>query len=350
MEINFATSEDEAKEKYGKFENTDPFPEIPQALLNSADIHDYVRTTGMIYPFFPENLKPASYGIRLKGEYIFWLTPNERIHGWFDKLTEKDSDGDIVFTLKKNSIAFVQLESSFRFPSYLAARFDLKIRHIYQGILLGTGPLVDPGYEGNLYVPLHNLTNNDYKIKINSPVIWMEFTKLTPNAIWDKAYKSSNNRFGKYVPFTKARTKKTLSDYINDAYPNAPIISTIPGIIAEYDDRIKKSEDAVKSTVDSATKATNSFNRAVLIAMIGIFATIAFQMYNIQSKTVDYLQDYDSRLFDAHSELLEKQEGYIDLANKVVHLENQIKVLQEELKKVETNFPDKSKKSNNNAN
>ena len=48
-----ATNREDAKARYLQALDWDPFPEIPDALLNSADICDYVRVTGMIHPFNP---------------------------------------------------------------------------------------------------------------------------------------------------------------------------------------------------------------------------------------------------------------------------------------------------------
>jgi hypothetical protein len=50
----------------------DPFPDIQPALLNSADIYDYIAETGMIAPFYPASLKPASYEASLLGSLIWW--------------------------------------------------------------------------------------------------------------------------------------------------------------------------------------------------------------------------------------------------------------------------------------
>ncbi len=56
-----AASEAEALQRFLATRRCDPFPEIPPSLLNSADIHDYVRMTGMLQPFYPHKLKSASY-------------------------------------------------------------------------------------------------------------------------------------------------------------------------------------------------------------------------------------------------------------------------------------------------
>jgi deoxycytidine triphosphate deaminase len=139
------------------YSSWDPFPEIAPALLNSADISDYVRVTGMIYPFYKEKLKSASYPVAILGKLIYWDDE--------EKECQMDLQKGDYFTLKSNSIAFVTLEPMFRIPNYIALRFNFKITNVYRGILLGTGPLVDPGFVGKLSIPLHNLTSNDYLFK-----------------------------------------------------------------------------------------------------------------------------------------------------------------------------------------
>ena len=116
------------------------------------------------------------------------------------------------FVLRKNSIAFVTLEPMFRLPEFLALRFNLKITHIYRGILLGTGPLVDPGFVGRLSVPLHNLTTNDYTFVGGEALIWMEFTKLSSRPEWNptKATSSLVPHEGKLYKFPER--KKAFGD------------------------------------------------------------------------------------------------------------------------------------------
>jgi len=345
-ELNQNSELEEVKRKYNEFKEKDPFPEIAPALLNSSDIQDYAEKTGMIYPFYKDNLKPASYGIKIKGEYTYWDSPEKKISGKLENLTDKDEDGDIVFILKKNSIAYVQLEPEFRFPSYIAGRFNLKIKHIYQGILLGTGPLVDPGYEGSIYTPLHNLTNNDYKIKINKALVWMEFTKLSSNQIWNPKYKKSKGREGEYHPFDKLRLskKKTLSEYINDAFPNYPILSTISGFfddirksLGKLEDRINKSEVLVKETTDAATKINTTFNRVIVFSIIAICVALAltvFQAISINSKTIEYVKKYDDRQKEEYDKLLNHESDVLDLKKQIFDLNSKVETQKAEIEKL----------------
>jgi deoxycytidine triphosphate deaminase len=173
-EASFASTSAQAQTRYEEYGQTDPFPSIPPALLTSADLADYVAATGMVYPFHyeSEKLKPASYEVALIGPCVWYDATGARHY--------QDLKQGEEFILEANSIAFVTLEPEFRIPTYLAIRFNLRITQIYRGLLLGTGPLVDPGFTGRLSLPLHNWTDNDYVLVGGEGLIWIEVTKLSP--------------------------------------------------------------------------------------------------------------------------------------------------------------------------
>lgn len=331
-------SREDVIKKYTQYENSDPFPK-KVGLLNSADIQDYVDALGLIYPFDKSNLKPASYGVKLKGEYMYWNTREDRQYGMLEDIKDADSSGHKIFRLKKNSIAFVQLEPEFRFPIYIAARFNLRIKHIYQGLLLGTGPLVDPGFEGHIYIPLHNLTNNDYDIRIDEPLIWMEFTKLNDHHKWSKNATSHND----IVVLDKERMKqrRSLPDYINEAYPNAPIVSTIPDILFEtqknilkFDERIAQGEESIRAASDGVNRATNSFNRAVLISIIAVCTTLAvtiFQNLSVHYKTMDYVKDNDKKQQEFYSKYAINEHEIFALEKELFELTKKSQKQQDEI-------------------
>ena len=152
----------------------DPFPEIPPSLLAAEHIKKYVMATGAIAPFYTgggrhSRLKNASYEGRI-GEHAYVYNSQGML---------KNLDFQDELTVKANSIVFVECDLDFRLPDCLALRFNLQIRHVHRGLLLGTGPLVDPGYWGKLCIPLHNLTDEDYSIPLDDGLIWVEFTKTT---------------------------------------------------------------------------------------------------------------------------------------------------------------------------
>jgi deoxycytidine triphosphate deaminase len=152
----FPTDDDDAAARAALYSKIDPFRSVPSALLSSAEIHDYARVTGMLSPFYLDALKSASYEAHIGGSVIWWDEHGHR--------KEKEVSRGNTCILQPNSITFVQVEPVFRLPNYIAVRFNLRITHVHRGLLLGTGPLVDPGFEGKLLIPLHNLTSSEYNI------------------------------------------------------------------------------------------------------------------------------------------------------------------------------------------
>jgi deoxycytidine triphosphate deaminase len=272
MHLDFSYTEEQAEERYQKSFNKDPFPDIKPALLNSSDIQRYICETGMIHPFDENLLKPSSYALKLKGRCIYWDDKG--------KIFDKFIDNGMQFELCKNSIAFVTLEPLIKLPYYIAARFNLKIKHIYKGLLLGTGPLVDPGFNGFLSLPLHNLTNNNYTLRGGEELIWMEFTKLSPHNIWDKSVKEYK-KFP-YKPFNKGK-KRDVMDYIREAEPNRIIRSSIPEAIftsLEAGKKITKLEETFKN-----------YSIVALIVIVLSIAAIIIAGYNLVSSTLKLTND-----------------------------------------------------------
>ena len=127
----------------------DPFPRVPASLLSAEHIKDYVMKTGAIAPFYENGgrhsrLKMATYEGRI-GECAYLYNKQGRL---------ESLDFGEELTVKANSIVFVECDLNFRLPYYMALRFNLQIRHVHRGLLLGTGPLVDPRVLGQVMAPV----------------------------------------------------------------------------------------------------------------------------------------------------------------------------------------------------
>ena len=66
------TSPEDAEKLYQATIGADPFPNIQPALLNSADIHDYIEATGMVYPYYPKFMKSSSYEAQIGDRAFHW--------------------------------------------------------------------------------------------------------------------------------------------------------------------------------------------------------------------------------------------------------------------------------------
>ena len=166
------------------------------AVLRAEEVREYVQRYNLIIDrdnFIEDHLKGASYSMipdRAEG----WIVTRQ---GPRDKLELKANDRGEYFVVPPNSFVFIRLKELLRVPFYMIARFNLKIRYAYRGLLLGTGPQIDPGYAGRIYIPLHNFTNEEVDVYVNETFVSFEFARTTPL------------RFGKKMP-------KTLSEFYTE--------------------------------------------------------------------------------------------------------------------------------------
>jgi deoxycytidine triphosphate deaminase len=151
-----------------KWKYDDPHPDERGLLL--SDQIDELCNAGLIISsgYDRQFLKPASYTLTVGENYIDSNGKQQRL--------SKSGDS---FIFKKNSIVYVSAAEEFDLPYYIIARFNLRVHWVYEGILLGTGPQVDPGFRGRLSCPLYNLTNLDITIKRGQPFATIDFEKTT---------------------------------------------------------------------------------------------------------------------------------------------------------------------------
>lgn len=252
----FAKSFQDAEQRANYWENVDPLPSIAPALLNSADISDCVRMTGMIYPFHAEDLSGATYTVRLGGictyfdesenkrtkQCVFCVgeDPLDLPHAEDNKKKYKIENKLI---LKPNSIAFLTLEPVFQVPRYMVLRFNLKIPHIYKGLLLGTGPIVDPGFKGRLSIPLHNLTSNEYVFSSGDEIISIEVTKMSPIYKYNV---TPQTRLGKYI-VREIPNHRQVDQYLQRALEKTNSDSVVSSITSTTNEAKKTSKASYKS-------------------------------------------------------------------------------------------------------
>jgi len=286
----FATDDDDAARRFDVWRDKDPFLEIPSALLNTRDVLDYIAATGMICPFRPDlndltrTLKPATCAIPIGGLTLWWRDDPDDVRRPEELSRELVQEGD-GFIIEKNSIVYVTLEPFFRIPDYIAARFNLKIQSVYRGLLVGTGPLVDPGFVGRLSVPVHNLTSNDYHYRYGEPLVWMEFTKLSPIEKWqrrDEAVDLPQRGVGRYVEFpARKRNNLTVQDYLRHAH-DGPILSSIPVLVT----RAQQSAEAAKASVEDYQRRFRNVSIGVGLGVVLAVAAIVLASWQLW-KSID---------------------------------------------------------------
>ena len=164
--------------EFRRGDREDPHPNIPPSLLAAHHIVKYVSSTGAIAPFDASEearrLKKTTYEGRIGNKAYLFDSKGKMVNA---PIVREGNEELVV--IEANSIVFAECDLDFRLPDFIALRFNLHIRHVHRGLLLGTGPLVDPGYWGKLCIPLHNLTDENYLIPRTEGLIWIEFTKTS---------------------------------------------------------------------------------------------------------------------------------------------------------------------------
>jgi deoxycytidine triphosphate deaminase len=301
MQQQFAQSTADAQARFEKWSSTDPYPSVAPALLSSVEITDYVAATGMIFPFHVQEsgrtkLKPASYEVDLLGKLVYWDDDGAK--------REQDISQGQPFMLRRNSISFLELEPELRIPDYIALRFNLKIKHVYRGLLLGTGPLVDPGFCGKLFIPLHNLTDTDYFLRGGDGLIWMEFTKVSwpPPGVSKESPNDAPLRLGTYVQFPPAKRWMTLEAYLRQSGGEEAIRSSIPVEIH----RSRAAAEESKKAAEDARKRVDYVSIANIVALVLGLLGIVFVVYQMGS----IIMGSEQSIQDAVREMRQEQKDW----------------------------------------
>lgn len=300
-----------AEEKYQRYKLLDPFPNIPPALLNSAHIEKYIDKAVIISPFYRSDLRSAIYVSRIVDNVLIFKHKND--------YSPEYIDGNKEWIFFANSIAYININVYFRLPDYIAVRFNLRGKHIHRGLLLGTGPLVNPGYRGRILIPVHNLTNNDYIIEPNDEIIAIEFTKISPISTQVSEYEELDFE---YIPNKNEATPDSrvhLREALN-SQGTRTVISSMAGVREQFETRTEDARRAAK-TAENWVKIGISLP---FIVAAGIAISSFLLITNVDSDLRSSIKDVDESLIKYVNKLEEKiSELKLDIERlKQVVLEN----------------------------
>ena len=304
-----ATSQDDeaarlyARAMFDRWKDVDPFPNVAPALLNAADIDDYMRATAMVFPYDSIKRKTASYALSVGTEIAYWDADKP------ETAPIRTLPVGAQVTIPPNSLVYVRTAQEFQLPNYMAVRFNLHIDLVHKGLLLGTGPLVDPGFFGRLMVPLHNLTSNTYVLAVGDDFIWAEFTKTSLAERWRQDVPDRPPASGELVEFPPRKENKSLAHYLHKARLGHERLQ--PGLSHQalqnaIPDAIQKTRKTAQDAKASANKAKrrvtgmrNIMAGLGLLAFIGAAATLFSQVQASRSAfqtTLGLVKDTDKNV------------------------------------------------------
>ena len=286
------------------FYKKDPLPDIESALLNSRDIWRYVEVECLLEKdrFDPKRMKPASYEMRFLGTLFDWELKDGRL----ERRCRKIVAGEDV-ELSRNSISYLWIEERLRLPEYIAARFNLRISDVHKGILLGTGPLVDPGFGGRILIPLHNLTDNSYTFRGGEGIIWVEFTKVSKNCYWLPGQEGIE-RPSKLVEFPSDKAIDDPNAYLNKAGAVGSVQSAFRGALdnaREAADRSRAAASDARAEAEAASNRAEEIDKNSrtigFIGLIGVFVgigAVVISALNISGQVADRVYRQSERIHE----------------------------------------------------
>lgn len=245
------------------------YPDIPYekgregGVLLSDEIAYYATRYRMIDPFIPANLKPAGYELTVGKVYA--------MNGEYGDLT----DGQTI-VIEPFAVVVIQTLETLNLPNFLIARWNVRTRWAYQGLLWVGAAQVDAGFRGYLACPLYNLSDTDVSIKFKEAIAVIDFVTTTPPNNYSKPYEwktRSRVTFREYEPHklrsaivTRVTTEldrtKILVDELRENFQQSE---------QRTRDAVNTETTALQARVDNFTSTTFTVI-AVLFAALGLAA------------------------------------------------------------------------------
>lgn len=141
-------------------------------VLVDHQIRDEVKRGNLGIENYDEDcLQPASYDLRI-GPLLY--SPSSPTP---DKAINISTNGG-WHRIQPYGTAVIMTYETLRLPSDMIGRFGLKSGFARRGLLASTGPQVDPGFEGKLFVSIMNLTPASHVLSFKDTFLSIEFHKL----------------------------------------------------------------------------------------------------------------------------------------------------------------------------
>jgi deoxycytidine triphosphate deaminase len=199
----------------------------------------------------------ASYELRLGSRYRLGGSDSAE---W---LTNSKKD----LHIPPHDIAMVSTYEWLNIPGCLIARWNLRVRMVYRGLVWVGSLQVDPGYQGFLSCPIYNLSDREQVLIYKDPLFIIDFVLTTPAA---GKYELWKLRGGKYSSFDFDRLDE-------QKIGSAPATS-----FKKQDTKIDTLANKIERFQDTILVVVG-----VIVAAIAIIATFSLTNTKLESNWMD---------------------------------------------------------------
>lgn len=251
----------------------DPDPSHQPGLLLSDRILFYCEKVNLVFPYDPCFVGPASYTLHAGREYMISRKPGNV------ETLDLEKEGKVI--IPPNGLIYIRFYEEVNIPRYMIARFNLSVTQVYRGLLLGTGPQVDPGFRGYLGCPIHNFTDENKTIKFLDPLGTIDFEKSTPlgetyfrerDVAKITAEEYEGMRSGTIsVPGINGLVCKIFNKRLNATFQ-----SYLPG-----GESVRSSVAKLNEDLKAAQKTIKRYRNIAILSFIGLIFTVLFWLHGL---------------------------------------------------------------------
>ncbi len=201
---------------------------LPNANYSGVLVEKEIRSQKLIRVPEPERedkrcYQPASYDLRLGAEYVM---PSKD-----GQLVISNCEANGMLTIGPFATSIVSTYESVALPSNVVGRFNLRIQHALEGLMVQMGTQVEPNYEGPLYALLHNISDRPKTLKFRD-------YDTRPFTI-EFSYTSQPSR----PPEERKKLRKTFSDFVPPNYARGGLDLVLENIHHVQDENTRLSQD-----------------------------------------------------------------------------------------------------------
>jgi dCTP deaminase len=137
--------------------------------MSDREIKEALERGDLVIKEFDEKqVNPASYDARL-GDQTFKTRPERG-------LVRSSSKGVII--IEVGEFAILTTHEHFKIPNNMAGQIGLRSHYARKGLILLSGPQIDPGFKGMLVLGVYNVGPKDIAIPYLEPICTIEFHRL----------------------------------------------------------------------------------------------------------------------------------------------------------------------------
>ena len=138
-------------------------------MLTDREIRDAIRSEDLgIEPFTGASLQSASYDLRVGAQAFL---------SGSDSITDVSNKGLVI--IEPGEFAMIATDETVHCSAHVAAQLGLDSKYARQGLVLLSGPQVDPGFRGVLIVRVTNLSPRRVTLTYRAPFLTVQFFMLS---------------------------------------------------------------------------------------------------------------------------------------------------------------------------